>query len=415
MFTSLLVLLGLLLAVAPAWAQPGPGLWGMPVDTVRGPFQLDGLDDIADVQMRGQRSAVFVLPGGGTLVGTLKPVICEQETCALADWQEDRAVFMRSNGQVLPSLTTANPNDPETLTIVTLLPARHVGVKVDLYTSGSAGNVFLIAMQQAPHQYALGVKAGQPAPVPIELVPGATVDSILVSTNHVWTTQGYNRRDCTQLLNELNDVAVINGAGAGQVSFYIPTGLTATVTFEARSGTNTYKPLDVFIRNLSTGVVERVQSKVLAGGEFRGFFIETGYTEYRLLVSAFTSGSATPCLEVSPGAGLVRAVRHPQGLEWWEGNEYTTQQTDATFKAAPGAGLAIYVTEVSITCNAAGTVHLRDGTSGDFIAKAYCDGQGAGIAMPFRTPRKLTANTALTVTTSGAFTATVSAGGFIAP
>ena len=83
-------------------------------------------------------------------------------------------------------------------------------------------------------------------------------------------------------------------------------------------------------------------------------------------------------------------------------------------RAAPATGLSIYLTDIYISVNAAVNVTLEEGTT-VLKWKFYGSGQGDGVSAHLISPIKLTAATALTVTTSGAVTVTVVVSGYIAP
>ena len=107
----------------------------------------------------------------------------------------------------------------------------------------------------------------------------------------------------------------------------------------------------------------------------------------------------------------------PFGPRMWETSaEYTSAQTDTSLKAAPGAGLSFYITDITVTCNAAVTVSLEeDDTTDDLIDRMYCSGQGGGHERHMITPHKMTANQALLLTTSAAVTVFVAVSGYTAP
>jgi hypothetical protein len=102
---------------------------------------------------------------------------------------------------------------------------------------------------------------------------------------------------------------------------------------------------------------------------------------------------------------------HPPRI-WHTANEFTTAQTDTSVKAAPGTGLSLYITDIYVAANGAVTVTLEEGTS-TLKFRFYAASAGQNVSRNLRVPIKLTANTALTVTTSAAVTCTVC--GFTAP
>lgn len=111
--------------------------------------------------------------------------------------------------------------------------------------------------------------------------------------------------------------------------------------------------------------------------------------------------------------GAVYTHPHPPRI-WHVSTEYTTTQTDATVKAAPGAGLSLYITDIYLAVNAAVNVTLEEGTT-VLKWKYYASGQGDGASVNFTTPIKITANTLISVTTSAAVTLTLVVTGYTAP
>lgn len=104
---------------------------------------------------------------------------------------------------------------------------------------------------------------------------------------------------------------------------------------------------------------------------------------------------------------------HPNN--WTVSADYASAQTNASIKAAPGAGLKLYITDVVISNGAtAGNITLLDGSGGTVLVEIYPAANG-GMAMPFRTPIALTANTALVITSTTVTTHSVTINGYIAP
>lgn len=91
--------------------------------------------------------------------------------------------------------------------------------------------------------------------------------------------------------------------------------------------------------------------------------------------------------------------------------------TDAVVQAAPGVGLSLYVTDIIVSTGAATAFNLffEEGVTtvlGPYYLEAIA---GRGLVISFATPKKITANTALTVTTSAAIAHAIDITGFIAP
>lgn len=113
------------------------------------------------------------------------------------------------------------------------------------------------------------------------------------------------------------------------------------------------------------------------------------------------------------GALFVR----PYGPQVWSYHEDSSSAlTGATVHAAPGAGLSLYVTDIVISTGAATALNafLSEGATkvlGPFYLEAAA---GRGIVLRFATPKKITPNTALTITTSAAIAHSIDITGFTA-
>lgn len=105
-------------------------------------------------------------------------------------------------------------------------------------------------------------------------------------------------------------------------------------------------------------------------------------------------------------------LTHPN---YWNASvDYAVAQTNATVKAAPGAGLKLYITDVIVSNGAtAGNITLLDGSGGSVILELYPAANG-GLTHSFRTPLALTANTLLAITSTTVTTHSVTVSGFIA-
>ena len=105
-------------------------------------------------------------------------------------------------------------------------------------------------------------------------------------------------------------------------------------------------------------------------------------------------------------------VTHPN--YWWVSADYGAAQANASIKAAPGTNLCLFVTDIVISNGAvAGNITLLDGSGGTVLFEIYPPING-GVAISLRTPIKLTANTALCITSTTVTTHSVNIGGFVA-
>lgn len=108
----------------------------------------------------------------------------------------------------------------------------------------------------------------------------------------------------------------------------------------------------------------------------------------------------------------------PTGPQTWAYHENSSSAlTDTSVHAAPGAGLSLFVTDIVCSTGAATAfnVFFEEGAStvlGPYYLEAVA---GRGVAIHLGTPKKITANTALTVTTSAAIAHSIDVTGFIGP
>jgi len=100
---------------------------------------------------------------------------------------------------------------------------------------------------------------------------------------------------------------------------------------------------------------------------------------------------------------------------WDVSADYAVAQTNTSVKAAPGAGLKLYITDIIISNGAtAGNITLLDGSGGTVKFEGYFAING-GCTVFLRTPISLTANTALCITSTTVTTHSVTICGFVAP
>jgi hypothetical protein len=107
-------------------------------------------------------------------------------------------------------------------------------------------------------------------------------------------------------------------------------------------------------------------------------------------------------------------TRHPRGFSANE--NHTTAQTNNELQAAPGAGLHIYITDVTINADTAGNLKLVSNTASptDRYGPWYYAANG-GLTKEFLTPIRLPDNQNLGFTSVASGNHTVSVQGYIAP
>jgi hypothetical protein len=116
------------------------------------------------------------------------------------------------------------------------------------------------------------------------------------------------------------------------------------------------------------------------------------------------------------GDGAIYAI--PSSPQQWDYHENSSNAlTDQQVHAAPGANLSIYITDIVFSTGAATACNIffEESTTtvlGPYYLEAVA---GRGASIHFNTPKKITANTAVTVTTSAAIAHGLDVHGFIAP
>ena len=104
---------------------------------------------------------------------------------------------------------------------------------------------------------------------------------------------------------------------------------------------------------------------------------------------------------------------HPRGTT--VSADYASAQTNTSVIAAPGASLSIYITDIQLSNGAtAGNVTLLNGSAGTVLWEAYPAING-GAVLNLRQPIKLSANTALCITSTTVTTHSIFIGYYIAP
>jgi hypothetical protein len=113
----------------------------------------------------------------------------------------------------------------------------------------------------------------------------------------------------------------------------------------------------------------------------------------------------------------VQRVRGDHPNLWSYHEDSASALTDTSVQAAPAAGFSVYITDIVFSTGAATACNIffEEGAAkilGPYYLEAV---SGRGLALHFSTPKKCTAQTALTVTTSAAIAHGLDVTGFIAP
>lgn len=144
------------------------------------------------------------------------------------------------------------------------------------------------------------------------------------------------------------------------------------------------------------------------GNVMAGVAVETDGTDPTAVVEADAAA-----LRTDRNRLLIVNQTHPRF--WHVSADYASAQTNTSVKAAPGASLSLYITDITISNGAtAGNVTLLDGSGGTVLFEIYPAING-GVDKQLRSPIKLTANTALCITSTTVTTHSVFVSGYIAP
>lgn len=254
---------------------------------------------------------------------------------------------------------------------------------------------------------------------------------------------GAVRRDAdTTAVNTDNEIAplLVNAIGALKVEIFDGGDshtVDGTVTANLAAGTNNIGDVDILSiaagdNNIGNVDVVTLPNVTLAAGTNTNEVVgdvahDAGVAGNPVLVAgaAQDTDDTAPPNRVSAESDATRLATdrdgavfvRPHGPQVWSYHlDTSTAQTDASVHAAPGAGLSLYVTDIVFSSGAATAINLffEEGASkvlGPYYLEAAA---GRGMALHFVTPKKITANTALTLTTSAAIAHSVDVTGFTA-
>lgn len=130
---------------------------------------------------------------------------------------------------------------------------------------------------------------------------------------------------------------------------------------------------------------------------------------------AGTDGDAVKLASMDGAQYMIGGT--PQAWSYHADQSAGTVKTDDTVHAAPGAGLSLYVTSIvfSIGAATASQIFFEESTTkvlGPWFLEAV---SGRGVVVAFPKAKKITSNTALTVTNTGATTYSIDVEGYIGP
>jgi hypothetical protein len=228
--------------------------------------------------------------------------------------------------------------------------------------------------------------------------------AILADTASIDTNTGTIAGDTTSIDGKITAC----NTGAVTVSAALPAGTNAIGKLAANSG--------VDIGDVDVLTLPGVAGDVAADAADSGNPVKIGGKAKNMDATAPGTAVAeddrTNFISDVYGRQFVETA-HPN--LWDVSADYAAAQTNTSVKAAPGAGLSLYVTDVMISNGAvAGNITLLDGSGGTVLLEIYPAING-GCVTNLKTPIKLTANTALVITSTTVTTHAVTINGYIAP
>lgn len=165
--------------------------------------------------------------------------------------------------------------------------------------------------------------------------------------------------------------------------------------------------LDRMLRTASEGAVAH-------DGVDAGNPVKIGYKAYAF--DGTTPQTASAELDRVNGISDLQGIAYVQTAHpafFSVSVDYGSAQTNASIKTAPGAG-SIYITDVLISNGAvAGNITLLDGSGGTVLLECY-PGINGGLVFNMKNPIKLTATTALCITSTTVTTHSLTICGFVA-
>lgn len=225
---------------------------------------------------------------------------------------------------------------------------------------------------------------------------------------------GAVRRDAdTTLVNTTNEVAPLQVDANGYLKVEVFDG----------GGSHTVDNNGTFVTQVDGSALTALQlidDPVFA--DDAAFTLSTSKGHVMAGVAVQTDGTDPGAVSAEGDAAAVRTdvnrillVNETHPRFWHVSADYASAQTNTSVKASPGASLSLYITDIQISNGAtAGNITLLDGSGGTVLYEVY-PGITGGAVLSLRSPIKLTAATALCITSTTVTTHSVFVSGYIAP
>lgn len=234
---------------------------------------------------------------------------------------------------------------------------------------------------------------------------GATVQRVTIATD-----------DSVPVTNA--GITTIAGAVSGtEMQVDVLTMPTVTVNSHAVTNAGTFATQ---VDGAALTALQLIDDPVLA--DDAAFTLSTSKGNVMAGVAVNTDGTDPTAVSAEGDAAAVRTdvnrillVNETHPRFWHVSADYASAQTNTSVKASPGASLSLYITDIQISNGAtAGNITLLDGSGGTVLYEVY-PGITGGAVLSLRSPIKLTAATALCITSTTVTTHSVFVSGYIAP
>lgn len=234
---------------------------------------------------------------------------------------------------------------------------------------------------------------------------GATVQRVTIATD-----------DSVPVTN--SGITTIAGAVSGtEMQVDVLTMPTVTVNSHAVTNAGTFATQ---VDGAALTALQLIDDPVLA--DDAAFTLSTSKGNVMAGVAVNTDGTDPTAVSAEGDAAAVRTdvnrillVNETHPRFWHVSADYASAQTNTSVKASPGASLSLYITDIQISNGAtAGNITLLDGSGGTVLYEVY-PGITGGAVLSLRSPIKLTAATALCITSTTVTTHSVFVSGYIAP
>lgn len=371
--------------------------------------------------------------GGGVESGSLRVTIANDSTGVVSVDDNGGALTVDGTVSVDINAGTNNIGDVDVLSVVPGTGATNLGKAEDAaHTSGDTG-ILALAVRRAADTPTSGadgdyepLKTDANGHLKVEIFDGGdshTVDGTVTVTHPQLgngTAAGSQR---VTIASDTTGVLSVDDNG-GSLTVDVGTALPAgtnnigdvDIASALPAGTNNIGDVDIASVAAGTTIeaVGDVAHDAAAAGNpvlICGIAQDVDDTAPPNRISA--ENDAARLATDFDGAVFTR----PHGPQIWSHHtDSSSAQTDTTVHAAPGAGLSLYVTDIVFSSGAATAINLffEEGATtvlGPYYLEATA---GRGMSIHFQTPKKITANTALTFTTSAAILHTVDVTGYTA-